>query len=69
MKELHEALGILLEFRGKQGDFVNYDVCAEHDEIWMGGPDPSQLKPEEVKRLEELHVNWDESTQSWHMFT
>lgn len=45
------------------------EVCAEHDEIWAGGPHPGNTLPKDRKRLEELGFTWDEDTDSWHKFT
>lgn len=43
-------------------------VCAEHDEIFVGGPAPKQMQAADVTRLEELGFDWDEDTDSWHRY-
>jgi len=63
-KELHEALGILIP----KADPNNLFMCAEHDEIYVPGPPPEKLTPEERKRLDELGVTWEEDSENWHAF-
>ena len=46
----------------------NVDIAAEHDELWMGGPDAKNLSEVQIKELNDLGVHWDEDSQSWHMF-
>jgi len=64
VKNLYKALGILISY--DMGD--NVDIAAEHDELWMGGPDAKNLSEVQIKELNDLGVHWDEDSQSWHMF-
>lgn len=63
-KELHEALGILLP----KADPNDLYLAAEHDELYIPGPPPKKLTPEERKRLEELNVTWEGDGERWHAF-
>ncbi len=71
MKDLHEALGILLEENDKlvEGKAEHMMTAAEHDMIYLGGPVPDALPDEVVERLDKLGVFWSEEYDSWSMFT
>jgi hypothetical protein len=60
-RELHVAIGLLL---GKLKDQHAY-LRAEHQEIFIPGPPPSELTREELKLLDSYGVMWG-STQEWH---
>ncbi len=61
-KELHEALGILLKYTKDTA------MSAEHDEVYLSGPEPDGLTHEDQERLMKLRVTWDEGVGSWHAF-
>lgn len=63
MKELLEGLQILIKYD------PDGEVCAEHDVISLGGPDPSELPPEEAARLEALHFHFLKKEDTWQKFT
>ena len=61
--KLHEALSIL-----KQYDPNGY-IAAEHDQIWIGGPNPEEVMHPDVRdRLMQLGVSWDPYIEAWHAF-
>ena len=63
-KKIYEIMGILLPKCDKEHPYI----AAEHDEIYIPGPPPERLTPEEAKRLEELGAEWEEEYNSWHCF-
>lgn len=65
MRELHEGIGILLMYEPADAA-PNCD--AQHDELFMGGPEPEKLSAEHRDRLEALSFRWTEY-DSWAVFT
>ena len=63
MKDLLEGLQILIKYD------PSGNVYAQHEQIFLGGPDPEKLSPEEAKRLEELHFHYDRKEDTWYVFT
>lgn len=63
MQRLSDALKVLLKYA------PDGDVCAEHDEIYLTGPSPSDISGDDAKELERVRCRWDASTDSWVMFT
>lgn len=41
--------------------------CAEHDQIWCEGPDPKNMKTEDVDRLSLLGWSYEDD-MGWHKF-
>lgn len=63
MNKLFSILQILLKYES------NGDMSAEHDTLYLNGPEPKDLSKEDAKTLESHHCFYDESTQSWMFFT
>ncbi len=63
MRRLHRILELLLAHGGEE------DMCAEHDQIYLGGPAPEDLPAEVVAELEELGAHWDAGLPSWYVYT
>ena len=63
MSDLFSILQILLKYE------PNGDISAEHDTLYLTGPEPEKLSEEESETLKSLHCFYDESTQSWMLFT
>lgn len=62
-EKIHEILGILLKYAKEQ----HPHMTAEHDEIWLPGPDPEEMTEADRKRVEELGADWGGGTL-WHCF-
>lgn len=63
MNELMEILKVLLKY-----DHEN-SIAAEHDVIYLTGPEPDKLTVVDRATLEKLNCFYDASYQSWTMFT
>lgn len=63
MEELAEILKILLKYS------PDGDVYAEHDQLFLAGPPPDKLSDFDRTQLDHLMCYYDESTQSWSIFT
>jgi hypothetical protein len=59
MSELFSILQILLKYE------PNGNVYAEHDTIWLSGPNPETIDNEDLKKLEALSCYYDQSYDSW----
>jgi len=46
------------------------DVCANHDEIFVGSESSSKasMKTEDITTMEECGYTWDTKNDSWHRF-
>lgn len=44
------------------------NVSAEHDEIWLPGPSPEEMKESDVKILEDLGFSWESEFDTWHHY-
>jgi hypothetical protein len=66
MKDLKEAIEILLKYI-PEGEYAGTE--AEHDMIYLSGPAPEDISPEDVDRLDALNAYYDESFDSWVMYT
>jgi hypothetical protein len=60
-----EGLNILLKYDHNKDAHLQ----PEHDEIYIGGPPPKQMSPEDAARLSELNFSFDEAYDCWHRFT
>lgn len=63
MDELFSILEILLKYESEKS------LSASHDVIYLTGPEPDKLDPEDLKKLKALHCFYDESIQSWTTYT
>ena len=63
MERIKEGLEILLKYNCKDKDF-----SAEHDQVWAGGPEPSELSAEDSAALDGLGWFWDEEFECWSHF-
>ena len=63
-KNLHTVLDIFLSYDPEGGP-----MHATHDEIYLTGPHPDEMRPQDVKKVEGLGVTWDAEYDSWHMFS
>ena len=69
MKDIIETFSIMLKYIPEEGNdnfFSETCVSADHEQIWFGGPEKSELEEGDVMRLEELGIFWDE--ESWSKF-
>lgn len=64
-RKFHEALGILLMYVVGETDGIHQS----HDQVWLPGPGPSDIHPDDLKRLKELGLIWDEEEDAWFVFT
>lgn len=64
LSELAEGATILVKYAKK-----SHSVAAEHDIIYLGDTPPGAMKPEDVKRLEQLRYSWDTEYDCWAHFT
>lgn len=44
-------------------------MAAQHEEIYVGGPKPSELVESQTFMLEKAGFTWDEGNECWHVFT
>jgi hypothetical protein len=63
MNDLCEILKILLKYS------PDGDVYAEHDQLFLTGPSPDMISEFDRTQLNYLMCHYDESTQSWYIFT
>lgn len=65
--DLLEGCTILASYHPGNDDYWN--VAAEHDEMWLPGLPPEEMKPKDVERLEELLFDWAPEYDSWRHYT
>jgi hypothetical protein len=65
IQKLHEASTIFLKYTPTE----DYNVQAEHDELWIGAVHPDKMEEADVKRLEVLGFRYSKSFGSWSCFT
>lgn len=66
IKQLKEIVTILID-HSSEGDDLS--CSAEHDELFLGGPNVETLDAAVVTRLGELNCTWDDDFDCWHKFT
>lgn len=59
---LVEGASILLKYSPEA------EVSSGHDEVFLGGPDPSALTPEDLAKLEKLNFRYDDKFDCWAVF-
>lgn len=64
LREVAEGLSILLTYDKED----KAHVCAEHDEVYIGGPPPGQIEPQDRKRLTKLGFTWESDYDGWHRY-
>lgn len=63
-RRLLEGLQILKDYAGDD------DVAAEHDIIYFGTiEDPTEVNPEDVKKLDDLGFFYDDDLKCWCCYT
>jgi len=62
MEQVRDGLTLLLGYGGELVD-------AQHDELFAGGAPPDQMLPEHAAKLGELGWRYDDSNESWVVFT
>lgn len=68
--ELKVGLDILTRYANQRDDVdQRADVCAEHDEIFLGGPHPDHLTGGKCAQLSQLGFTWRADLNCWHVFT
>lgn len=45
------------------------EVQNGHDVLYLGGPPPQDMAPDDVSALERLNFFWDEDEETWTVFT
>jgi len=65
IKKFKQVLDILCKYDGVEEDYM----CAEHGEIYLPGPDVTEMDPEDVIALDKLGAWWSEEVNSWGIFT
>lgn len=64
MKRVLEGLTILAKYVNERDDFFS----AEHDEIFVSGPEPKRMTVDERAKLQELGFDYDRANKSWHKY-
>ena len=64
-----EKLNKITSLLVKHNDGVNIEVGAEHDEIYMDGPDPDSIPDDVRKEIERLGCGWCDHIECWVVFT
>lgn len=68
-RQIHRFIEGMTMLAGKHDDA--YSLQAEHDELFCGGPSPEDPKwsDDELKAMVECGWRWDDSVESWAIFT
>lgn len=66
IRKLNRITSILLEILG---DEDSIEVAAEHDELYLGGPNKYIEDKSVLDELESLGCTWNEGHDCWHVFT
>ena len=56
----------VLTIFNKYGDFEATDLAADHEQIWIGGPELKDMSEEDQKAVDKL--GWFEDEDSWSHF-
>lgn len=64
MKNLVNILGILMKYVGESASYA-----AEHDQLFLEGPDPKEMSPAHAELLESWGCHWDDEIETWYLFT
>jgi len=64
----------ILDILSEYDEFQTGDICAEHDEIYISGPNyakpyDSKVNAHDVVLLESLGCIWNDEFECWHVFT
>lgn len=62
--KLVEALEIFKKYR-----FESFDLSAQHDVVYMGGPKQSDVTEDDLSSLAEVGVTYSQEYDSWQFFT
>ena len=60
-------LKVFLNVMGSRADLC--DVCAEHDELNIGGVPPEDLTDKELAILDEANWHWTAKHETWTHYT
>jgi hypothetical protein len=65
-RTLQALIDALLIFR----KYVNPErpTNTDHDILYVKGPEPDKMSPEDVVELDRLNFFWDEGLESWSSF-
>ena len=62
-EKLMAGFGILSRYE------ANPEFDFQHDIMYVGGPHPDKLSPEDKVFLEEFGFSWDEEHDSWYHYS
>jgi hypothetical protein len=65
-RTLQALIDALLIFR-KYGN-PKWPTNTGHDVLYVKGPEPDKMTPEDVGELDRLNFNWDEDIESWSSY-
>lgn len=63
---LFEGINVLQKYTNDESDD---DCSAGHDEVYFPGPSPEYMDEKDALYLDSLGFLYDESLDSWHVFT